>query len=70
MVGGTDEDVHEAIAAAGGPDTRSLEFRVTVDVEATLRQDVRRIRSSPYLRDLEAGGFLYDVRNGTVAPVY
>lgn len=70
MVGGTDDDVHEAIAAAGGPDTRSLEFRVTVDVEATLRQDVRRIRSSPYLRDLEAGGFLYDVRNGTVAPVY
>jgi carbonic anhydrase len=69
MVGGTDEDVHEAIAAKGGPDTRSLEFRVTTDVEETLRHDVRRIRTSPYLEALEAGGFLYDVRTGRVAQV-
>jgi carbonic anhydrase len=67
MVGGTDEDVHEAIAAQGGPDTRSLEFRVTTNVEETLRHDVQRIRSSPYLDAIEAGGFLYDVRSGRVA---
>ncbi|HEU5363013.1 MAG TPA: carbonic anhydrase [Gaiellaceae bacterium] len=69
MVGGSDEDVHEAIAAKGGPDTRSLEFRVTADVEETLRHDVRRIRSSPYLGGLESGGFLYDVRSGLVTQV-
>lgn len=67
MVGGTDADVHEAIAAKGGPDTRSLEFRVTADVEETLRHDVERIRASPYLGGLESGGFVYDVRSGRVA---
>ena len=66
MVGGTDEDVHRAIEASGGPDTRSLVFQVTSDVEETLAQDVRRIRSSPYLAGLEAGGFLYDVHTGRV----
>ena len=69
MVGGTDDDVHEAIAANGGPDTRSLEFRVTTDLQETLREDVQRIRSSPYLGELESGGFVYDVRSGRVAQV-
>jgi carbonic anhydrase len=67
MVGGTDDDVHEAIAAQGGPDTRSLEFRVTADVEETLRHDVQRVRSSPYLGGIESGGFLYDVNTGRAA---
>jgi carbonic anhydrase len=67
MVGGTEDDIHRAIEAAGGPDTRSLVFQVTPDVEETLRLDVGRIRSSPYLRGLEAGGFLYDVQSGRVA---
>ena len=67
MVGETDDDVHAAIAASGGPDTRSLVFQVTPDVGATLRQDVQRIRSSPYLAGLEAGGFVYDVGSGRLA---
>jgi carbonic anhydrase len=67
MVGGTDDDVHAAIAANGGPDTRSLAFQVTTDVERTLEQDVQRIRSSPYLGAVEVGGFLYDVRTGRLA---
>jgi len=69
MVGGTDEDVHRAIEASGGPDTRSLAFQVTTDAEATLGHDVQRIRSSPYLQGVEAGGFVYDVRTGRVAQV-
>ena len=69
MVGGTEEDVHEAIAGRGGPDTRSLVFQVTTDVEATLRHDVLRIRASPYLADLESAGFVYDVRTGRVTQV-
>jgi carbonic anhydrase len=67
MVGGTDEDVHRAIEERGGPDTRSLVFQVTSNVEETLGHDVRRIRSSPYLSGLEVGGFLYDVRTGRLA---
>jgi carbonic anhydrase len=58
-----------AIAASGGPDTRSLEFRVTADLEETLRQDVQKIRASPFLAGLEVGGFVYDVRTGRLAQV-
>ena len=60
-----DEDaVHAAVEAAGGPDTRSLAFLVAPDQEATVREDVQRIRSWPYLRNLSVGGFLYDVDTG------
>jgi carbonic anhydrase len=70
MAGGTEDDVHVAVEAAGGPDTRSLAFLVTSDQEATIRDDVQRIRSSPYLSDrLEVGGFLYDVDSGRLTQV-
>lgn len=64
MAAGSEDDVHEAVAAAGGPDTRSLAFLVTDDQEETLRGDVQRLRSWPYLARLRAGGFLYDVDTG------
>jgi carbonic anhydrase len=57
-------DVHAAIAEAGGPDTRELAFLTTDDQEATVVEDVQRIRSWPYLSRLEVGGFLYDVDTG------
>jgi carbonic anhydrase len=62
--------VHEAIFAAAGIDTRSLELRPSPDVPAALRADVQRIRSSPYLpRDLAVGGAIYDVDNGRLERV-
>lgn len=64
MATGSEEDVHAAVAAAGGPDTRSLAFLTTDDQEATVREDVQRIRSWPYLDRLRVGGFLYDVDTG------
>ena len=64
MATGDEEDVHEAIADAGGPDTRSLAFLVTDDQEETVRDDVQRVRSWPYLTHLRVGGFLYDVDTG------
>ena len=57
-------DVHAAIAAAGGPDTRSLSFLTTKDVRATLALDVRKVRSFPYLGELAVGGFLYHLDSG------
>lgn len=69
MAGVEEEDVHDAVASAGGPDTRSLGFLVAADQEATLRADVQRVRSSPYLQRLAVGGFLYDVDTGRVARV-
>ena len=64
MAGGTEEDVHEAIRAAGGPDTRSMSFKTTTDQRATLQEDVQRIRSFPYLSGVTVGGFVYDVHSG------
>jgi carbonic anhydrase len=66
MASGTEADVHEAIRDAGGPDTRSLGFLVTDDQATTVRADVQRIRSWPYLTRLQVGGFLYDVETGRI----
>lgn len=64
-----EDEIHEAIGAAGGPDTRAMRFPVAAGREETLREDVARIRSSSYLEGLEAGGFLYDVETGRVGRV-
>ena len=64
MAGGSEADVHRAIADAGGPDTRSISFLTTEDQEASVRDDVQRVRSWPYLVDLTVGGFVYDIDTG------
>ena len=69
MAAGSEEDVHTAIEAAGGPDTRSLAFLVTDQQEQTVRDDVQRIRSWPYRQRLRVGGFVYDVDTGLLKQV-
>jgi len=58
------EDVHTAVLAEGGPDTRSLGFLTTTDPVAAVHEDVQRIRSWPFLEGLLVGGFLYEVETG------
>lgn len=69
MAGATEEDVHAAISAAGGPDTRSISFLTTTDQESALHSDVQRIRSWPYLADVTVGGFIYDLETGRLRTV-
>jgi carbonic anhydrase len=69
MADGTEDDVHAAIAAAGGPDTRSISFLTTTDQQAALRQDVQRVRSWPYLVDVVVGGFIYDLETGRLTRI-
>jgi carbonic anhydrase len=64
MASGTEDDVHAAIRATGGPDTRSISFLTTSDQESALREDVQRVRSWPYLDNIAVGGFLYDLGTG------
>ena len=64
MAAGDENEVHAAVSEAGGPDTRSLAFLVTSDQEATVRADVQRVQSWPYLTRLRVGGFVYDVDTG------
>jgi carbonic anhydrase len=67
MAAGSEDDVHAAVGEAGGPDTRSLAFLVANDQRATVRADVQRIRSWPYLGGLQVGGFLYDIDTGRLS---
>jgi carbonic anhydrase len=69
MAAEDEEELHAAIDAAGGPDTRSIGFLVAEDQERTLRADVERVRSSSYLSRLEVGGFLYDVHTGRLSHI-
>src|SRR5437764_317254 len=67
MATGSEDDVHAAVSEAGGPDTRSLAFLVTSDQQATVRGDVQRPRSWPYLNRLHVAGFLYDIDTGRLS---
>jgi carbonic anhydrase len=69
MASGDEDDIHAALDEAGSPDTRSLAFLVTDDQEGTVREDVQRLRSFPYLTRLRVGGFIYDVDTGRLAQV-
>ena len=70
MASATDEQVHQQILAQSGVDTRSLDFQTMDDQLLSLRNDVQRVCSSPYLpEDLAVGGFLYDVRTGLLKQV-
>jgi len=69
MATGSGEEIHMAVSEAGGPDTRSLAFLVTGDQDATVRADLQRVRSWPYLARLHLGGFLYDVDTGRITQV-
>lgn len=69
MAAASEQDVHLAVQKAGGPDTRSISFLVTTDQEESVRMDVQRARSWPYLQGTTIGGFIYDVDSGAVQQV-
>jgi carbonic anhydrase len=69
MAGGNDNDIHLAIEAAGGPDTRDIAFLTVADQMEALRADVRRVQSCAYLPAMTVGGFLHDLRTGQVRRV-
>jgi carbonic anhydrase len=70
MAGPTEEEIHWAIAEASGLDTRSLEFRTTTDQVATLRDDLQRVRSFPWIPAAVAvAGAVYDVETGRLGQV-
>ncbi|CAB4928261.1 MAG: carbonic anhydrase [Actinobacteria bacterium] len=70
MAGGSESQIHAAILAEHGIDTRSVEFRTVDDQEAALRTDLVRIRSHPLLPPgLVVGGVIFDVHTGAIRPV-
>jgi carbonic anhydrase len=69
MAAGDQSKVHQAIQDAGGPDTRSISFLTTDDQEESLRDDVQRVHSWPYLEGVTVGGFVYDLDTGRLRRV-
>lgn len=65
MAKSNEEQVHSTIFDEYGIDTRSLEFRTIDDPIDTLRADVQRIRSFPFIPDsVVVAGAMYDVATG------
>lgn len=70
MASGTEEEIHALIDSTYGVDTRSVEFRTTLDQLGALATDLRRIRSFPLLpAGLVVAGALYDVDTGRLTPL-
>ena len=67
---GREEHVHEAVQAAGAPDTAEFDFLATEDQVATLQADVELLRSSPFLTHVRIGGFRYDVDSGRISQLW
>ena len=67
----TDEaGIHAAILKTSGVDTRSLDFQTTNDQIASLRKDVIRVESNPYLaKGVRVMGAIYDVKSGSLTPI-
>lgn len=66
----TDEQLRERLRRETGVDASDLDFLAFSEVEESVREDVREIRSSPYLpHGVTVRGFVYDVRTGTLREV-
>ena len=54
--------IHSTIVAASGPDTKSLIFVTTADVQASFIEDLQKIRSHRLLGRIRAGASCTDSR--------
>ncbi len=61
----TEQDMLRRLGEASGEDASWMTVGVITDQQATLREDVIRVRSHPLIGDsVMVGGFLYDVDTG------
>ncbi len=63
-----DAEVRRRIAAETGTDL-DLAFHAFPDLEANLREQVRRIRAHPWTRDVPVSGVIYEVETGRLRPI-
>lgn len=66
----SNDDLRSKLAADTGADASHIDFLPFGDLEDSVRDDVRRIRESPFLpADLLVTGYVYDVDTGGLTPV-
>ena len=63
-----DADVHRHLVEKTGVDI-DLAFHAFPDLEANLREQVARIRSHPWIKDVPIRGLIYDVESGRLRKV-
>lgn len=70
MAGASEQQVREQLGDASGEDASWMTIGVIDDQQATLRDDVAKVRAHPLIADRAlVGGFLYDVDTGLLQPV-
>jgi carbonic anhydrase len=66
----TNEDVRARLAAERGSDASDIDFLTFPDLEANVRRDVERIRSSSHIDPgVTVSGYVYDVDTGALTEV-
>ena len=62
--------MRDHVRDATGHDPADIEFHAIADLEESVREDVRRIRATPFLPDgYVVRGAIYDVETGALTPV-
>ena len=70
MASSSETEMRERLSASSGEDASWMSFGVIVDQEATLHDDVAKVRAHPLISDgVQVGGFLYDVDTGLLRQV-
>jgi len=63
-------DLHKHLQDETGKDASSIDFLPFPDLEQSVRDDIQRIKASPFLSDdTPVHGFVYDVKSGKLTPV-
>jgi carbonic anhydrase len=66
----TNDDMHARLADERGADASHIDFLPFPDVEASVREDVERLRSDPHIgAGITVSGYVYDVATGALAEV-
>ena len=64
----TNEDLREKLADRG--DASGIDFLPFADNEAAVKEDVEKIRNSPFIPDgVAVSGYIYDVSTGALQTV-
>ena len=70
MLSFSNDDLRNKLAAETGADASDVDFLPFSDLENSVRDDVRRIRESPFIPpDIVVTGYVYDVDTGGLTPV-
>jgi carbonic anhydrase len=66
----SNDQIREMLRSDTGADASGIDFLPFSDVEASVREDVSTVRSSPLIpNEIPVTGYVYDVRTGRLAEV-